>query len=210
MKVVKMTASRHVAERWYCQLENGETLKVNTAIIADFSLYTGRELDGQELEALTAASARYTARQKALRIAGSRAMSRRELERKLTEKGIAPEPAAETVDWMERIGAVNDTEYAAMVVRHYAAAGYGRGRIRDELRRRGVSRELWDDAFSHMPEQSEKLDALLAARLRGTAKDDAKRIKKVTDMLLRRGFSWGEIKDALARYEFELDGYEEL
>ena len=28
MKVVKMTASRHVAERWYCQLENGETLMV--------------------------------------------------------------------------------------------------------------------------------------------------------------------------------------
>ena len=29
-------------------------------------------------------------------------------------------------------------------------------------------------------------------------------------MLLRRGFSWGEIRDALARHAFELDGYEEI
>ena len=53
MKVVKMTASRHVAERWYCQLENGETLQVSTALIADFSLYTGRDLDEAELRDIT-------------------------------------------------------------------------------------------------------------------------------------------------------------
>ena len=39
---------------------------------------------------------------------------------------------------------------------------------------------------------------------------EGERIKKLTDMLLRRGFSWSEIKDALGRYEFELDAYEEL
>lgn len=210
MKVVKMTASRHVAERWYCQLENGETLQVSTALIADFSLYTGRDLDEAELAALHAASGSYTARQKALRIAGSRAMSRRELERKLADKGVEQQSAAEAVDWMERIGAVNDREYAGMVVRHYAAAGYGRGRIREELSRRGISRELWDEAFENMPVQSEKLDELVAAKLRGVSRDDRKRIKKLTDMLLRRGFSWSEIKDALGRYEFELDAYEEL
>ena len=61
-----------------------------------------------------------------------------------------------------------------------------------------------------MPVQSEKLDELVAAKLRGVSRDDRKRIKKLTDMLLRRGFSWSEIKDALGRYEFELDAYEEL
>ena len=210
MKVVKMTASRHVADRWYCQLENGEILKVNTALIADYSLYTGRELDAAQLDGLRAAAGQYAARQKALRMSGSRALSRRELERKLQDKGVEAQCAAETVDWMERIGAVNDAEYAAMVVRHYAAAGYGRGRIRDELCRRGISRDLWDDAFTHMPEQSEKLDHLLARKLQGVRPDDQKQIKKVTDMLLRRGFSWGEIRDALARHAFELDGYEEI
>ena len=36
---------------------------------------------------------------------------------------------------------------ARMVVRHYAAKGYGPRKIRDELYRRGVPREFWEDAM---------------------------------------------------------------
>lgn len=44
------------------------------------------------------------------------------------------------------------------------------------------------------------IDRFLAAKLRGRTADE-KTIKKTIDALLRRGFSYGEIRDALRRYE---------
>ena len=41
--------------------------------------------------------------------------------------------------------------------------------------------------------------SFLASRLRG-GEDDPKQIKKVSDALCRRGFSWEEIRSGLRRY----------
>ena len=48
------------------------------------------------------------------------------------------------------------------------------------------------------------VDRFLAQRLRGRPVDE-KTIKKTVDALLRRGFSYGEVRDALRRYEQNLE-----
>ena len=68
--------------------------------------------------------------------------SEKELRDKLRQKGAA-ETDIETVTALcLDYGFVNDAEYAGMIVRRYAGMGYGPGRIRTELNRRGVPREL--------------------------------------------------------------------
>ena len=52
-------------------------------------------------------------------------------------------------------------EYAAMIVRHYSAKGYGENRIKAELSRRGIARELWEDALVFLPEPDETLQERL-------------------------------------------------
>ena len=74
---------------------------------------------------------------------------------KLVEKGDDPDSARAAAARMAELGFVNDENYAAMVVRHYAAKGCGRARIREELRRRKLPRELWDAALDELPEQSD-------------------------------------------------------
>ena len=74
-------------------------------------------------------------------------MSRRELERKLESWEAAPEEAAAICGRLEELGFLNDASYAEQVVRHYSAKGYGLRKLRDELYRRGVPRELWDEAL---------------------------------------------------------------
>ena len=86
-----------------------------------------------------------------------------------------------------------------MLVRHYAGKGYGKARIREEMRRRGVDRELWDAALEELPDQSETLDRLIQKKCRGDL-SDRREVKRVSDSLLRRGFSWSEVKEALRRY----------
>ena len=90
-------------------------------------------------------------------------------------------------------------------MRRCAAKGYGPRRVRQELQRRGIPKELWDMAMEQLPEQDDTIDRLLRSRLLGADPEDRAALKKASDALLRRGFSWEEIKEAIERYRVEDD-----
>ena len=183
-------------------LEDGEEIKTTLGVVTDLRLFSGRDLDEAALEALRLASRRALARDRALAIVSQRQMSRRELGAKLRDKGVDEETAAWCVDWITEHGFIDEEAYAAAIARHYAAKGYGEGRVRQELMRRGIPRELFDDAFAAMPEGDEKLDRFIAARLRDP--DDRDEVRKLSAALYRRGYSGEEIREALRRHKAEL------
>lgn len=146
------------------------------------------------------------ARRKALSLLEKRDYGRDELVSKLVEKGAQAPDAEAAADKMVEYGFVNDEKYAGMVVRHYAAKGYGAARVREELRRRRLPRELWDAALGQMPDNSAAAAAILAQKLRGRGADrDA--LRRAMSALVRRGFSWDEARRAADSYlaEMELD-----
>jgi regulatory protein len=100
---------------------------------------------------------------------------------------------------MEELGYLDDAAYAQRVVRHYAAKGYGERKLRDELYRRGVPRDLWEAALADLDDPAETIDAFVAKKLAGR-EPDRKELKKVSDALARRGYSWSDISAALRRY----------
>ena len=191
------------SEQYELRFSDGSTIKTAFTVVADYSLYTGRELTEEELSEVLEASALAGCKDRAMRIISARPMSERELYDRLVEKGESEQNAAASVAYLIGLHFLDDTEYAAMVVRHYAAKGYGARRVRDELYRRKIPRELWDEALEQMPEQEEEIDRLLRARLRGTEAPDRVTLKKATDALLRRGFSWDEVRAAVNRYQAE-------
>ena len=183
-------------------LEDGEEIKTTLGVVTDLRLFSGRDLDEAALEDLRLESLRALARDRALAIVSQRQMSRRELGGKLRDKGVDEETAAWCVDWITEHGFIDEEAYAAAIARHYAAKGYGEGRVRQELMRRGIPRELFDDAFAAMPEGDEKLDRFIAARLRDP--DDRDEVRKLSAALYRRGYSGEEIREALRRHKAEL------
>lgn len=214
MRITKLLPSQRIQGRWLCHLEDGTILRVTENEVACFGLYSGMELTEELREQLEEAVRRGEVKEKALRLLSGRPMSRKELVDKLTarprkrESGEQEEPpdreAAQAVaDWLEELGYLNDEEYAKSVVRHYSAKGYGARRLRDELCRRGVPREFWEEALAEAEESDECIDAFLAKKLRGTEPGDRKALKRASDALARRGYSWSEIRDALARYGME-------
>ena len=181
----------------------GEEIKTTLNVVTDLRLYAGRELDGEELKELRAASRSALARNRAMELLSRRPMSEKELIDKLIRKGEDEETAADCARWLRENGFLNDESYAAAVARHYAAKGYGPGRVRAELSRRGVGRELWDDTLQAMPENTDKLDRFIAARL--TDPEDRDQVRKVSAALYRRGYSWEEIRSALRRFNAETE-----
>lgn len=143
------------------------------------------------------------ARKKALSLLERRDYGSSELAAKLVEKGASPSDAEAAVARMVEYGFVNDENYAAMVARHYAAKGCGPARIREELRRRRLDRELWDAALDAAPENSEAAYRLFAAKMRGSCDKDA--VRKASAALVRRGFSWEDVRAAAERYLSEME-----
>ena len=128
-----------------------------------------------------------------------RALSAKMLRDKLLDKGHDEQAADYALALLTERRLLDDAAYAESVVRGYTRKGYGEMRIQQELGRRGVDRETADAAMQQFSPDRAQLHALLDKRLRGDV-SDRKEIDKAVAALQRRGFSWGDIRDALAEY----------
>nr|WP_325205131.1 regulatory protein RecX [uncultured Oscillibacter sp.] len=198
MRIERIEASRHKKGRILVFLEDGACLKITEQELLDFGLRSGDDLGQEALGRLKEAAGVSNTRAAAADLIGKRAMSRRDLERKLREKGANEAEARYAAEWLEAIGALNDAEYAAALVRHYSGMGYGPARVREKLYEKGIPRELWEDALGELPEEGGQVDAFLQSKLRGRIPDEKEK-RRLTNVLLRRGFPWGEVRAAWER-----------
>ncbi|MBR3186164.1 MAG: regulatory protein RecX [Oscillospiraceae bacterium] len=194
---------KNSSDKILVEFEGGESLRSTLAAVTDARLYVGMELDEDAFAALKRSSSRGLERQKALELLSRRPHSCRELKDKLLRRGVSEEDAEDCVQWLSDRGFLDDEEYAGAVARHYAAKGYGAGRVRSELQRRGIDRELAADTLSDLPDNAGKIDAFLARKL--TDVNDREAVRKVSAALFRRGFSWEEIRAALRRFDSSIE-----
>ena len=197
MKVERIERSKHKQERVLVYLEGGDLLRVTESELLRFGLSIGLDIDEETVVELRQSGARSETRVRAANMISARPLSRKELLKRLREKGALEADAEGAADWLEEIGALNDADYAAMLVRHYGGMGYGEAKLRDELYRRGVPRELWADALSKSPDAKETILRVIAQKTKGRALDEKGR-RRLSDMLLRRGFAWRDVRAALA------------
>ena len=202
-RIERIQPSLHKKDRVLVYLTGGRLLRITPEELLRFDLRPGMDLAEDVLEELNRAAARSLTRQQAAEMAGRRMLSQKELSDRLVKKGTDPQEAQETARWLADLGAVDDAAYAGVIVRHYAAMGYGPGRVRQELQHRGVPRELWEDALDALPPPEGQIDRFLESKLHGRLPEEKEK-KRLTDALLRRGFSWGDVKSAWGRWGSEV------
>lgn len=209
MKIASLVPSQKVQGRWLLTFEDGTKLKLTDREMVDFSLYQGLDVPEAALEQLKDAAGASQARRRAANILSVRPLSRAELEKRLIEKGESPAHAAAACDDLERLGYLDDGQYAKTLAQYYVNRGYGPRKVRDELYRRGVPRELWDEALEGLEQNDGALDRFVSSRL-GRVKDpDRKDLKRVSDALMRRGYAWSDISAALRRYTDQIEEWGE-
>lgn len=204
MRIERIEKSKHKQERVLVFLEGGDLLRITGAELLRFGLYKGMDVSGELVVELQEAARKSELKVAAARMASGRMLSKKEVQTRLLKKGAEEAEAAAAADWLEGLGAVDDEAYAGVIARHYGALGYGAGRVKQELHRRGVPQALWDEALSQLPPPEEAIDALLRSKLRGRA-PTADDCRKLAAFLQRRGFSWSHIRPALNRLGQEIE-----
>ena len=177
--------------------ENGSTKKYLPQTVAEQGLFAGMELTEAELAALEKANAAASAKQRAVRIISAAAVTKGDLQRRLTQKGESPEDAKKAVEWLSELKLLDDAETARQIVARGAARGYGAERVKQMLYEKRVPRQYWEEALAAMPDMSEALTDFLRKRL--GEDPDEKTLRSASAAALRRGYTWSQVREALER-----------
>ena len=184
--------------------EDKSKLRVWKQTAMDFGLFSGMELTDAEYLALQTAAKQDSARDRAVRIVTSTNISKKQLSRRLLQKGESEENAADAVDWLENLNFLDDRRTGEMIVRSALNKGYGERRIRQILREKEIPAEYWDELLSDLPEMDTAIDKTLRQKLKST-NPDRKEVQRAIDSLLRHGHSWSDIKAGLERFRADVD-----
>ena len=183
--------------------EDGKRLKAPAFKVVELGLTPGAEVTPEVFLALENAQSLASCKERAVRILTASGLSKKELQKRLVQKGESEEDAEAAVAWLEELHLIDDLETAKQLVRSACLRGYGAARAKSILYEKGIPKEFWDEALEELPEMDGAIDTFLRRKLDGRTLD-AKQIKKTVDALLRRGHSYHDIQAGLRRYEASL------
>ncbi|MBC8160973.1 MAG: RecX family transcriptional regulator [Roseiflexaceae bacterium] len=173
-------------------------ISLNTLTTA--SLFVGRQLSAEEVAQLEASESADKAFQAALRALEARPRSVAEIRDKLRRKEFAPEVIDRTLQRLADIGLIDDAAFARRWVENrQLLSPRGKNALRDELRRKGIDRDLAATVLADedlLGDQDGQAMALARSALHkyADAPDKMTFTRKLGSYLQRRGYSFDAIR----------------
>lgn len=136
----------------------------------------------------------------ALRLIEFRDRTQKELRDRLLEKGYDENTIEDEIEFLKSYGYINDTRYAERFVSDAInLKKWGKIRIRTELLRKGIERDVIDNTIEDAFEEIEDDRVLLQMKTRFKNSDlsNIKERTRIFNFFIRRGFTSEEIKGAM-------------
>lgn len=206
MKIDLLKSSPDRAGRYFVRFEDGSVYRIYRQTIEDFRLYPGLEMDDPTYRSFQKSVDELSAKMRAVRIISATNISKKDLEKRLIQKGENAAQAKCAVSWLEDLSLIDDRKTAEQIVHSCIAKGYGLARAKQALFEKRIPKDCWDDALSDYPDQRERIISFLKQKLAGS--HDDKEVRKAIDALMRRGHNYHIIREVLN--ELSLDAEEFL
>lgn len=208
---MKLTAKAGKGEKIHLSLDGEYIATVNADYWFTCGIKSGSEVTPQQLEELLAESARRKMMNKALDLLSMRDYSRRELSDKLVTKawekkeqkdmdlGSLKQQASDICDRLEELGLLNEERFARSYVdellrrKHLSKSG-----LKTALIQKGVQRDIIETVLEEVEvDPVEQVRELLATKFKNRDLSDEKQKTRTVNALLRLGYRFGEINEAM-------------
>ena len=193
---MKLTYKKGKQDKIHISVDGEYSFTVDEAYFLSLGIWNGKEVDSDELEEIKQTVSIRRAYNYAVSLLSRRDHSERELMTKLAQKGYT-DGAEEAIEKLKNGGYVSDERFARLYVRELQTLKrYGKRRIEQELQRKGVDRDTIREVLDETDFDESELVSLIERKY-GRYLSDEKGIQKTINGLLRMGYSYGEIRDAL-------------
>lgn len=209
---MKITAKQGKGTKIHIHIDGEYLLTVDEDFWFSSGYISGDEIDDGDLAAFKEAAGSRLAFNSAMFSLDLRDHSERELRNKLSRK--YDENSVNTA--MEKLldlGLVNDRRYAELLVRElYERKKYGRNRVKNELYKRGIDSEIINEVIEEYENESEQdniqtIVDIIRKKYYNKLIDEKSR-QKVVAALVRLGYSFSDIRQAMSEFSSD-EFYEE-
>lgn len=199
--IAQERVKRHLGPRVNVFIEGKFSFALSLDLAYKHGLKPGMKLDDKALAALLREDGEAKALVTAANFIGYRPRSKAEVRTRLERDEWSEEVIARVIERLENAKMLDDASFAsAWVGSRERSKPRGSRLLQQELRQKGVAKEEIEAALPDADSEVENALAALAKVERKLAPYEGReRDQKAIELLMRRGFSYGTIKDALRR-----------
>ncbi|MFO0882081.1 MAG: regulatory protein RecX [Candidatus Saccharimonadales bacterium] len=196
MKITNLTSQKKDENRVNIFIEGKYSFSLSLQEVLDEKIKVGIELDEHDITRLKKISSDGKLKMRMVEWLALRPRSERELKDYLRRKSVDEELQTTLINTAQKYNWQNDETFTKWWIEQRTRKKRSKTFIVSELRSKGISSDIIDASFAdaHFSE-SEQLKELIAKKRTLTKFTDD---KKLTEYLIRQGFRYSDIVDALA------------
>lgn len=206
MKIIKLSDRRKGLTALI--LEDNSELLLDSEIVILNNLQPGVILD--DPDALLYESDLKRAKSRALWYLSRGDLSEKRLSEKLSMGGFMPSAVYGAVDRMKELDLINDKRYAERLFEALCSAGASKKEILYKMQNKGISfalaKQLVNDECEN--DEQERLRHLVSTKY-ALKLTDEEGVRKTFNALVRRGFSFSDVREVLKEYSEEIENSED-
>lgn len=181
--------------------EGHEPIFISSEVVVDLLISKGKEMSEEDIEAAVRRNDYRRARERALYLLDERDYGYAEMFRKL-EKNYPEDICYEVVNNLSELNLIDDRRYAFKCAEYFLVTKKrGKFRAREDMRQRGIPRELIDEALAEFEDGTvERLIELVSKKYARKLREE-NGLNKVKSALARQGYSYDDINAALSEFD---------
>ena len=186
-------------------LSNGEEILIDVDLCVEKGLSSGYETDEEFLKKVREESEFKRAKSRALWYLDRMDYTENALYQKLIKAGFDKKSCAEVIAWCVEFGLVDDRRYAERYALRCYESNISKREAMQKMYMKGISSQLAKEVWEEMDtDEQSQLNALIEKKYayKLTLENGT---EKVFAALIRKGFSFGAVKEAMKKYSEEIE-----
>lgn len=194
------SVEKYKGKTYKIAFSDGEVIFIHQDILLEYNLQSGQDIPESAVESIVRANDLRRAKERALYLLDVRDYSYVELFKKL-ESSYSEDICFEVLNRLAEIGCINDTRYAEKLAEYFCVTKkFGYYRAKEQMRSRGLSQELIEQALAEYKEGALQRLCELIEKKYARYLSDENGIKKTKAALVRQGYSFSEVNRAIAEF----------
>lgn len=199
--ITEISVQKKNKNRCNIYIDNIFAFGVSNELIYKENLKVGMIIDEEKLKKIAYEENLINCKETALKIIERSYKTKKEMEKRLLEKGYNLEEINETLKFLERYNFINDESYAKAFIKDKTKT-QGKQKIKYALKNKGISEEIIEEELSNLDMEREKENANVLALKKYNIlikrENDKYKIKeKIIRFLISRGYNYEVAKDAV-------------